>query len=66
LELGIYYSRKWVWRFSENMRIIKYYIVIYYRAKCYTSCFRKKKSKQKIFSFQKYAYLQFCKILILI
>jgi len=52
LKLGMYYFRKSVLRFSENNWA---FIIAYFRVKCYASCFRKKKSKEKIFSFQKYA-----------
>jgi len=30
-------------------------MITHYRVKLYVSCFRKKKSKEKIFSFQKHA-----------
>jgi len=52
LKLGIYYFRKSVSRFSENNQVLKHNLLSYqflYRF------FRKKKSKEKIFSFQKYA-----------
>jgi len=42
-------------QFHDFLKIIWYRMITPYRVKHYTSCFRKKKSKEKIFSFQKYA-----------